>query len=98
MEWEGEKYFWVNLVCQAFAFLCSTEALSSGQSGKIHFADLFQMLVSPEGVYAVLASCCCGILAGNSTLPIKKWVHVKLSFPNIIENDTKVSNRRKAYY
>lgn len=34
--------------------VCGAVALSSGHSAKMRLTDLFQMLVSPEGVYAVL--------------------------------------------
>lgn len=77
--------------------VCGAEALSSGHSAKMRLTDLFQMLVSPEGVYTVLAPWCCAILNGNLTPPVKKSVHVKLSFPDAIENDDMVSNRRKTY-
>lgn len=78
--------------------MCSAEALSSGHSAKIPLADVFQMLVTPEGGYAVLASCCCDICAGNLTLLIKKLVHVKFSFPDTIENYAMIPyNGRKSY-
>lgn len=44
------------------------------------------MFISPEGICAVVVPCCCVILACNARQPIKKLVHVKLSFPGTPAN------------
>lgn len=44
------------------------------------------MFISPEGICAVVVPCCCVILARNARQPIKKLVHVKLSFPGMAAN------------
>lgn len=44
------------------------------------------MFISPEGICAVVVPCCCVIVACNARQPIKKLVHVKLSFPGMPAN------------
>lgn len=44
------------------------------------------MFISPEGICAVVVPCCCVIVACNARQPIKKLVHVKLSFPGTAAN------------
>lgn len=44
------------------------------------------MFISPEGICAVVVPCCYVIVACNARQPIKKLVHVKLSFPGTAAN------------
>lgn len=86
MSWDGRKIV-CKLTLTFLQDLCSSVQSSSaifwsGES-KISFTNVVQMFISPEGVYAVVVPCCCVILACNARQPIKKLVHVKLSFPGM---------------
>lgn len=76
-----------SLFFKMYTFVCSLQALSSGQfRARSAFPNVLQMFISPEGICALVVPCCCVILACNARQPIKKLVHVKLSFPGIVAN------------
>lgn len=64
----------------------SSSAIFWSAASKISIANVIQMFISPEGICAVVVPCCCVILACNARQPIKKLVHVKLSFPGTAAN------------